>query len=185
MAKNSKYVCSCCGKEHEEWPALTFKSPDSYSILSGKQRKEIAEIGSDFCVIKHAEQTDRFIRCTLTQKVNDHCEDLEYGLWVSLSEKSFQDYSDNYNNENHETTYFGWLCNDIPEYEFAESIPTNVITKTGDQRPEIVPHESCNHPFVFDYYNGITKDEAEKRINAMLSVTGQEKSKKNTWWKFW
>jgi len=184
MDHSVKYVCSCCGKEHEEWPALTFKSPDSYSILPDKQKDEIAEIDSDFCVIKHLEQTDRFIRCTLTQKVIDYCEDLEYGLWVSLSEKSFQDYSDNYNNENHETTYFGWLCNDIPEYEYQESIPTNVITKTGNQRPEIVPHESCNHPFVHDYYNGITQAEAEKRIQSMIACT-EKKDIKGPWWKFW
>jgi hypothetical protein len=184
MVDKVTYTCSCCGKEHEEWPALTFKSPDSYSILPDKQKNEIAEIDSDFCVIKHLEQTDRFIRCTLTQKVVDHCEDLEYGLWVSLSEKSFQDYSDNYNNENHETTYFGWLCNDIPEYNFEESIPANIVTKTGNQRPEIIPHESCTHPFVHDYYNGITKVEAEKRINAMIAVT-DKKDTKTPWWKFW
>lgn len=184
MDHNVKYVCSCCGKEHEEWPALTFKSPDSFSILTDKQKDEIAEIDSDFCVTKHLEQTDRFIRCTLTQKVIDHCEDLEYGLWVSLSEKSFQDYSDNYKNENHETTYFGWLSNDIPEYDFEESIPTNVITKTGSQRPEIVPHESCNHPSVHYYYNGITKAEAENRIKSMIAGTGK-KDIKAPWWKFW
>ncbi|MDB5157434.1 MAG: hypothetical protein JWR50_2141 [Mucilaginibacter sp.] len=163
-----KYFCSNCGKEHEEWPALAYNSPDSFDSLSDEEKEEIAELSNDFCVITYSDQTDRFIRCTLTQEVNDHCEDLEYGLWVSLSEKSFQDYSDNYNNKNHEVTYFGWLCNDIPNYTFDESIPTSIHTRKGNARPEIVPHNDFQHPFVFDYYNGITKAEAERRINDML-----------------
>src|SRR5919202_316651 len=106
MTKPIKYVCSCCGQEHEEYPALTFSSPTFFNDLTDEEKENKAEISSDFCVIYHPEQTDRFIRGTLTQKIVDHCENLEYGLWVSLSEKSFQDYSDNFNNENHVTSYF-------------------------------------------------------------------------------
>ena len=83
-------------------------------------RKILESLIQTFAVITHPDQTDTFIRCTLTQKVIDHCEDLEYELWVSLSAKSFQDYSDNFNNENHETKYFGWLSNDLPDYDFSE-----------------------------------------------------------------
>ncbi len=188
MAEQIKYTCSRCGQEHIEWPALTFKSPDNYEGLSQIDKESLAEIDTDFCTIKHADQIDRFIRCTLTQKVNDHCENLDYGLWVSLSEKSFEDYSNNYKNETHETMYFGWLCNDIPEYDFSESIPTSVFTRTGDKRPEVIPHKDFDHPFVKDYYNGISKHEAEKRINAMLVRTGQSGSslqEKKPWWKIW
>ena len=104
----------------------------------------------------------------MIQKVNDHCEDLEYGLWVSLSEKSFEDYLANFDNENHETQYFGWLSNYISQYQFSNSIPTTVVTKSGNDRPEIFPHQDFDHPFVKDYYEGITKEEAEKRIQGML-----------------
>ena len=188
MTEQIKYTCSCCGQEHNEWPALTFKSPDNYDALSPEEKENIAEIGSDFCVIKNLDQTDRFIRCTLMQKVNDHCEYLNYGIWVSLSEKSYNDYSDNYNNENHETTYFGWLSNEIPEYEFKTSIPTTVFTRIGNKRPEIVPHEDFDHPFVKDYYNGISKQEAERRINAMLNIVERKDTvelEKKPWWKIW
>jgi hypothetical protein len=186
MTGQIKYTCSCCGQEHYKWPALAFKSPDNYDTLSQTDKETIAEIDSDFCVINHPDQIDRFIRCTLTQKVIDHCEDLEYGLWVSLSEKNFNDYLDNFKNNNHETTYFGWLCNDIPEYDFNTGIPTTVFTRTGNQRPEIVPHKDFDHPFVKDYYNGITKEEAERRIITMLDRNGQTDNSRQTkkpWWK--
>jgi hypothetical protein len=163
-----KYKCSSCGQEHEEWPALTFSSPAPYNELTNEDKEEFGQLSSDFCVITYPEQTDRFIRCTLTQKVTDHCEDLEYGIWVSLSEKNFQDYKDNYNNENHLTQYFGWFCSSIPEYNNTLDIPTTVNTRTGNNRPEVIPHEDFDHPFVRDYYDGITKEEAEKRIKNML-----------------
>lgn len=166
---NIKYLCNNCGKEHESWPALTFNFPLPYDVLSEDEKNQIAEIDSDFCIIRNPEQTDFFIRCTLTQKVIDHCENLDYGIWVSLSEKSFKDYKDNFDNENHEVGYFGWLSNRLPDYVFKESIPMNVHTRSGNQRPEIVPHDDFQHPFVHDYYNGITKAEAERRITDMLN----------------
>lgn len=168
-----KYKCTNCGQEHDEWPALTFYTPTPYHDLTEKEKTTLGEISSDFCVITNPEQTDRFIRCTLTQKVIDHCENLEYGIWVSLSEKSYQDYADNFNNDNHETQYFGWLCSRIPEYQDTMNIPTTVKTKTGNNRPEVIPHDDFDHPFVRDYYNGITKEEAEKRIKSMLKNIGQ------------
>jgi hypothetical protein len=125
-----KYTCNKCGLEHEEWPALTYNAPVSYYNLTDEEKNTIAEIGSDHCIITYEDQTDRFIRCTLVQKVNEHCQDLEYGIWVSLSEKSYNDYADNFDNKNHVTTYFGYLCNNIPGYESTLSVHTNVYTKT-------------------------------------------------------
>ena len=101
---------------------------------------------------------DLLDRCTLIQKVNDHCEDLNYGLWVSLSEKSYFDYESNFKKEVEEKTYFGWLCNEITEYDFSESIPMNVVTSLNGLRPELFPHKDFDHPFVTDFYNGISKN---------------------------
>ena len=163
-----KYICSCCGEEHDEWPALTYSSPVHYNDLTREEKERIGALTPDFCTITYTEQIDRFIRCNLTIRVMDHCEDLVYGLWVSLSEKSFEDYRANFDNENHEVQYFGWLSNQLPDYPDSTQIPTTVVTQTMNQRPTIVPHENFDHPFVKDYYEGITKVEAERRINQML-----------------
>jgi hypothetical protein len=183
-----KYTCSSCGQVHDEWPALAFDSPTAYHVLSDSMKQQIGELTDDFCVIRHPEQTDRYIRCTLTLKVVDHCEDLDYGAWVSLSEKSFLDYTENFKNYNHEGRYFGWFSNDIPEYEILESIPTTVFTRPDGLRPEIVPFENFDHPLVYDYYHGISKAEAERRIQAMLKVVGERErdgEKSKSWWKLW
>ena len=166
--KSTEFKCSECGQVHKEWPALAFKAPSNYHCLSEEQKSEIGKLNTDFCEIHHEEQIDRFIRVTLTQKLNDACETLEYGLWVSLSEKSYLDYQENYDNSNHETGYFGWLCSNIAQYGDTSSIPCDVMTKTGNNRPEIFPHQDFDHPFVKDYYAGISKKEAQNRIDEMI-----------------
>ena len=41
-------------------------------------------------------------------------------------------------------------------------------SKCGNNKPEIFPHEDFDHQFVRDYYDGISKKEAENRIDEML-----------------
>jgi hypothetical protein len=170
MSKFKKYICSKCGQEHEDWPALAFSSPSHYNDLSDDEKSSIAELSSDFCVIKYSDQIDRFIRCTMDIRIIDHCETLQYGIWVTLSEKSFENYKTNFHNEEHEESYFGWLSNQLVGYKNTTKIPTSVFTRSGNNRPEVVPHEDFDHPLVTDYYNGISKAEAERRIKEMLDM---------------
>ena len=170
--KPTEFKCSKCGKIHSDWPALAFKAPANYDFLSKHEKSELGKLDSDFCEIHYEDQVDRFIRVTLNLKVIDTCENLDYGLWVSLSEKSYSDYKANFDNDKHETVYFGWLCSNIPEYGDTISIPCDVMTNTGNNRPEIFPHKDFDHAFVKDFYDGITKLEAEKRINEMIKNVG-------------
>ncbi len=164
-------VCNKCGKAHESYPSLGYSAPSNYSDLNETEKAEKAKLTPDTCIINYPDQTDRFIRVMLWQKVNSNCEDLNYGFWVSLSEKSFEDYCSNFNNLNHKAIYFGWICNNIEGYESTLNIPADIYTQPNGQRPEAVPHRDYNHPFVVDYYTGITKEEAEKRINTVIKNT--------------
>ena len=170
MSSPSKYTCSVCGKEHTDWPAITWTSPHQYNVLTKEDKERLAKIDSDLCVINHPDQTYRFIRCTLHQQVADNYEDLDYGIWVSLSEKSFNDYVEHYNDNNHEGQYFGWLCNNIPPYEETMSIPTTVRTRANGERPYVVPHQDHEHPFVHDFYNGISLQEAVRRVHESMDI---------------
>ena len=160
--------CSICGEVHDDYPALTFAYPNSYYWLTEEQKNIYKiDIDSDFCTIEYPDRIDRFIRVVLKQKIAKSSMFLEYGLWVSVSEASYEDYAANFNNENHETIYFGWLSNALPDFE--KSIAMDVKTKPGNERPQVYPQLDFSHPFVVDFYNGVTKEEAEKRIHNMLS----------------
>lgn len=165
--ENNEFKCSICNEVHEEWPALAFVSPFHYNQLSKDEKDESGFLNSDFCEITYKDQVDRFIRVVLYQEVNGYSEKLNYGLWVSLSKKSFEDYKENYDDPNQEAMYFGWMASWLPEYNDMTQIPMNVYCK-GDNRPEVIPHNDHDHPFVHDYLNGISKEEAEKRIHDMM-----------------
>ena len=158
------FICPKCGEEHQNWPAIAFDAPYHYNILSSEDKVTIAELDEDFCIIHYEDQTDRFIRTVLIQEVTDHCDTLDYGVWVSLSEKSFNDYKSNYNSDDYEAIYFGYLSNQIPGYDDTLSIKVDVELQKNGNRPRIFPHSDQEHDFVNDYYDGITKDEAEYRI---------------------
>lgn len=166
--KVQEFRCERCGEIHDGLPALGFDTPFQYAILNDQDKEEIAEISSDFCIIRHPEQTDRFIRAVMTIQINDACEDLDYGIWVSLSEKSFNNYEENFKKEAEEKTYFGRICNKILDYEESTlGLHVNVNTRNGGIRPEIIPHQS-EHQLVIDWENGISIKEAKKRIKRAM-----------------
>ena len=167
--KSTEFNCSICGEPHDELPAIGFITPFFYEILNENEKEEIAEISSDFCRITREDQTYRFIRTVLTMQVNDACQNLDYGIWVSLSEKSFNEYEDDFDNDTEEKTYFGMISNDIPDYEESTlGLQVNVNTRKGGIRPEIIPHQN-EHKLIADWEKGITMAEAEKRVERMKS----------------
>ena len=166
--KEKQFKCSTCGKVHEELPSIGFKTPYHYDILSEEDKKEIAEVSDDFCVINHPEQTDRFVRAVMNIKTDNPEEDLVYGLWVSLSEKNFNEYKEHFKNQTQEKTYFGIICNQIADYEESTiGLQINVSTRLGDLRPELIPHKS-EHKLVSEWENGITFHEANLRVEKIL-----------------
>ena len=172
LKDKKKFVCSKCGNEHDELPAIAFHSPDYYEFLDDDDKKNIAEITDDFCVLKYPEQTDRFIRTTLTLNIIDACEDLDYGIWVSVSEKTFDEYKAHFNNNKEGIIYFGRISNWIPNYkESTLELHVNIETRANGIRPIIIPHES-EHELIKDWEQGITIEEAEKRIQNMNNNVG-------------
>ncbi|GGK83149.1 DUF2199 domain-containing protein [Rufibacter glacialis] len=164
------YTCADCGQEHENWPALTYTSPKHYNDLSEEEKETKGWLEGDFCTITHENDIDRFIRVVMTIPVNDHCENLDYGLWVSVSEKTFHDYQEHYHDEQYETSYFGYVCNNLLGYEETLHVPSTVVTQIENRRPLVFPFEDFEHPLVKDFYHGISKEEAEKRIEEMIQL---------------
>ncbi len=162
------HTCPQCGKDHEELPAMTFLTPASYYWLSKEEKQTIATITQDTCIIRNEDQTDYFIRAVMPMHLTDACHSFNYGVWVSLSEKSFNDYQTrDFDAEPEDIIYFGWLCNIPSQYEDTESIGTNVVVSNNKQRPIVYPHREQMHlPLVRDVYEGITLAEAKSRVPA-------------------
>lgn len=163
------YHCTQCGKIHDERPALGFLSPDYYQYLSEEDKKNIATLAEDFCIIEYDKQTDRFIRAILSMPIKGTDDTLEYGVWVSLSEKNFLHYMDNFEENLEGETFFGYLCNNVPGYKETLHIRTNVVCGPQGERPHVFPHnDQADHPFVRDFIEGIPVEEADKRVHMVM-----------------
>ena len=160
---------TACQATHEVLPALGFIAPDPYAALTEVERAEFqAECDNDFCIIHYPDQTDRFIRVVLQIPIIDHDETLDYGVWVSVSETSFNDYRAHWDDD-HEATYFGMICNRIMGYEPSTMfLHCNVYTQPNGRRPFIKPHPS-EHPLIRDYTHGISYQEAKARVDAAFN----------------
>lgn len=164
--------CKKCGEVHDPLPSLGFNEPYYYNLLNKVDKKQLAELSSDFCIIKYPEQTDRFIRTYMRMQINDACDDLDYGIWVSVSEKTFNEYKSEFHHNTEGRTYFGRICNDIPDYkETTLGLHVNIVTKPDGSRPEIIPHVA-DHQLIIDYEQGLTLHEVQERINRINNNAG-------------
>lgn len=159
------YTCAQCGQTHDELPAIGFDAPHYYYTLSEEDKKKhVRKLTSDLCILAYDHQTDYFIRTVLNQKIIGHDDRLQYGVWVTLSEKNFTEYSDNFDNSEQEGTYYGYLSSWIPGYDNTTRVVMRVVLAGNGNRPEVIPHEDEKDPFTKDYYSGITMEEAQARI---------------------
>lgn len=164
------YRCESCGEMHEDWPALVFGAPDTYLNLTDEEKKQ-AELTSEVCSIDTEGETNWYLRGVLTQYVHDACQYLDYGVWVSLSQESMRDYYNHYEDKEYKTTYFGWLVTNLPNYPANTSfgLPTNVEVDNSKGIPTILPHKKGDSIFIQEFYDGISTEEALKRIEAILN----------------
>lgn len=63
---HNPWTCACCGREFDELPldVAIGRGPAAYEDLTDEERPR-ALLTSDFCVIQHADQIDRFIRAVI------------------------------------------------------------------------------------------------------------------------
>src|SRR5690348_16292323 len=89
MAGVFAYTCTCCGKRHEGSPSFGFDAPHQYASLSAEQKLAMGELSSDLCTITHNGEVDRFIRTVLEIPIVGAQDPFMWGVWVSLSDKSY------------------------------------------------------------------------------------------------
>jgi hypothetical protein len=164
MAAIFAFKCTCCGQIHEGSPSIAFKAPDHYARLTDEQKSSMGRLSDDFCVIKHNEGTDYFIRAVLEVPILAVEEPFLWGIWVSLSEKSFRRYWDTYEDPCEGDGFFGWVCNEISVYSYPSTRPADVVVQRGKQRPTVILHRrnSGDDPLVIDQVNGISIERAQR-----------------------
>jgi hypothetical protein len=171
MAAIFAFKCSCCGEIHEGSPSFGFKAPDHYAGLSEEQKASMGKLSDDFCTVAHDEGTDYFIRAILEVPIHGVEEPFLWGVWVSLSKKSFDRYYETYDDPVEGDGFFGWVCNDIAPYPHPSPRPADVLVQPGNQRPKVVLHKGGTaeqDQLVIDQTQGISIARAQELAERAL-----------------
>lgn len=154
MTDPFSYRCTTCGETHEGIPDLAFDAPHQYASLSEEQRRTIGELTSDTCVIAGE---DFFVRGCLEIPIHGRSDPFAWGVWVSLSAKSYARYLELFDDRERVAgpPFFGWLCNNVPEYPATANLKTDVHVRPYPQRPAIVL-QPTHHPLAIDQRDGIS-----------------------------
>ena len=172
MAALFAYICSCCGQRHEGSPSFGYVAPDYYDALSEPRKRDDAQLTSDVCVIRYDDATDYFARVMLEIPIVGVDDPFLWGVWVSLSEKSFERYTSTWKNADESDRWFGWFSSRLPYYPDTTNLKTTVRPRNGGKRPAI-ELELTDHPLSQHYHNGISRELAQEIAEfAMHRIAG-------------
>jgi hypothetical protein len=153
------FKCRQCSNIHEGSPSFAFHAPWHYATLSDEDKPN-AELNSDTCIIRHDEGIARFIRTVLEIPIDGVDEPFTWGVWVSLSEKSFDRYLETWDAPDESDSYFGWLSNRLPYYADTINLKARVRPRRGGLRPYL-ELESNGHLLAEHLYAGISIQQAQ------------------------
>lgn len=162
-----RWTCSRCGKEHDGLPLdWAFDAPTYWE----GPRADGDFLNEDVCVwTDDGGDRSYFVRGLIEIAVNDSEDTFAYGVWSSLSERSFERFMQLYDDpeRTREPAYFGWLSNVLPGYPRTLNLPLDVMTPELDLRPELRLHRG-DHPLILEQERGITRERVLEIAEANL-----------------
>lgn len=130
----------------------------SQSLLSDEQ-----------CEIETHEGRSFYIRACLDIPIKSTGRTFTWGVWCSLSEKSYSELSDHWDDPARMNIgpHFGWLCTKIPGYPDTVFLKTMVHQRDVGVRPS-VELEPTEHPLAVDQRDGIDEDRLQEMVIRLL-----------------
>ena len=143
---NQKLVkCPCCEKlVPSDQIELAFRRPDAIAALDEEEREAKCKYNDDIYIYqgKHF-----FIRCVLPLPVHDTGRDYCLGVWIQVSENSFNKIWDLWDDESQsdEPPIRGLLANSVPLTEGSANAQVMVELTGPTSRPNvIVEDQNCS-----------------------------------------
>lgn len=162
------YRCECCDKIYETLPlCIGYSKPSIYFSIPEEEREKRISLDKSWCVV---DEEYFFHRGNLVIPIIDSKENLEFGVWTSISEDNFKKRMDLWDNPArvNEEPYFGWLSSNIAGYNDTLNIKTVAQENEDiDAIPNIYVIEE-NHPLAIDQENGITMDKALEIVSSIM-----------------
>lgn len=154
-------------------PTFGAKAPLSYYEIPESERAERCDLGSDDCVIdgKHF-----FVRGCLEIPVQGENDPFIWGVWVSLSEASFNECIKHFGEDKRSQMdpFFGWLNAWLKPYPDTMDLKTRVHLRDDGIRP-FIELEPTNHPLAIEQREGITVERVAEIYTQMVHENSSDK----------
>jgi hypothetical protein len=137
-------------------PTFAADAPLHLYAIPEDEREQRCVLQSDTCVI---DDKLFFVRGCIEIRVDGANEPFVWGVWVSLSARSFEDFVACMDapKRAHIGPFFGWLSAELSIYPSTENLKTRVHLRDDGIRPYI-ELEPTDHPLAIEQRNGITAD---------------------------
>jgi hypothetical protein len=151
-----RFKCTSCGEWHEGLPGYAAEAPLYYYSIPTEERAQRCNLDSDTCIV---DQGSFFVRGCLEIPVHGESEPFIWGVWVSLSKNSFDQFIGCFDEpkRSHIGPFFGWLSAELPCYPSTENLKTRAHLRDSGVRP-YVELEPTDHPLAVEQRTGITAD---------------------------
>ena len=162
------FLCHTCGVWHEGVP-LDFGIDLPDIAVPDEEFDQRVWADGDFCVVDGREY---FIRGCLQIPVRDGPGPLVYGVWTSLSEKSYRrarELAAGAPMAVDEPAWFGWVANALSGYPETLLLKSLVHPRPWGLRPTI-QLEPTDHPLAVEQREGITAERLVEIVQRLLHL---------------
>ena len=160
------FTCRSCGEVHRELPAWHFDAPIQVLGIPEIERASRVELTADDCVI---DGKQFYAKGLLELPLRKLKQPFVWGVWVSLSEDSYERFVDLFNDPLRKAgpSFFGWLCNSLPDYPETQLLKTYLHIREFPMRPWI-ELEPTDHPLAIDQRDGLPEERAIAMAERLL-----------------
>lgn len=152
-----EYTCSSCGEVHVGLPAWHFAAPVQALAIPVAERAIRVALTADDCII---DEREFYVKGLLEVPVIGAEEPFTWGVWLSLSTESYQQFVDLFHDEDRtSTSFFGWLCNTVPGFPETQLLKTMLHVRPYPTRP-YVELEPTEHPLAVAQRTGVSQSQA-------------------------
>ena len=150
-------------------PTFGASRPLSYFAIPEAERESRCAVGSDDCVI---DGKSFFVRGCIEIPVHGETDPFVWGVWVSLSERSFGEWAKVFDTKrrSHVGPFFGWLDAWLKPYPDTMNLKTQVHLRDDGVRPYI-ELEPTDHPLSVEQRAGISVDRVAEIYSAMVHAS--------------
>lgn len=165
-----RYRCDACEKIHDGLPDYAFDAPAPWHGATDEERAA-GSLDEDLCLVGG----HRFVRGTLDLPILGTRQRMSWGVWTSLSERSFDVVFDHWDDPDRVLLppMFGWVMNTLPRelYPETQGLKSHVYQRADRRRPLIVV-EPTDHPLAIDQRRGLSPERAEDLAVTLLATIG-------------